>query len=125
LRDFLGIEVARNHHGMVLSQRKYVMELLGETGQLGAKPSSIPVEPQGRLDEEDDPFCEDKTRYRSVVGQLLYVTVTRPDMSFAVSRASQFMEHPRYRTTIGSSCGLSYPKVSYLKGNPGMVKVSI
>jgi hypothetical protein len=98
-RYFLGIEVARNSRGMALSQLQYVLELLEETGRkLLSKTfhSTIPVEPQGRLSEKDDPLFEDKGRYRSIVGKLLYVTVTRPDISFAVNRASQFMENPRY-----------------------------
>ena len=49
LRYFLGIEIARNPTGIVLSQRKYVLDLLSETGMLGCRPASTPIDPNHKL----------------------------------------------------------------------------
>jgi hypothetical protein len=54
------------------------------------------MEPLRRLSEEDDPVFEAKKRYRSIVGKILYVTVTKPNINFTVNRASQFIENPLY-----------------------------
>ena len=77
---------------MFLSQRKYATDLLMQTGLLGCKPSSTPIISQLPLEIDDfgDDF-EDVTWYRRLMGKLIYLTVTRPDISFAVEVVSQYM----------------------------------
>ena len=94
LRYFLGIEVAKGRHGLVLSQRKYTQALLSEIGMLGSKPAETLMDPNINMDEGSTEF-EDKRRYRRLVGKLIYLTVTRPDITFAVSAMSQYMQNPR------------------------------
>src|SRR4051812_12018205 len=72
LRYFLGIEIARSPRGIVLSQRKYVLDLLSETGMLGCKVASTPVEQNHKLSTEGGDFM-DKKQYQRLVGQFLYL----------------------------------------------------
>ena len=90
LRYFLGVEVMRSKHGILLSQRKYVLDLLSEIGKLGAKPCSSPMAPSVHLIREGELF-EDPERYRRLVGKLNYLTVTRHDIAHSVSVVSQYM----------------------------------
>ena len=87
---FLGVEVMRSKHEIFLSQRKYVLDLLSETGKLGAKPCSSPMAPSVHLTRGGELF-EDPERYRRLVGKLNYLIVTRPDIAHLVSVVSQYM----------------------------------
>ena len=93
LRYFLGVEVMRSKHRIFLSQRKYVLDLLSETGNLGAKPCSSPMAPGVHLTREGELF-EDPERYRRLVGKLNYLTVTHPDIAHSISIVSQYMSSP-------------------------------
>lgn len=95
LRYFLGVEVARSKDGISLSQRKYVLDILQETGLLGSKPVETPMDPNVKLCVDQGELLPNPDQYRRLVGKLNYVTVTRPDISFAVSVVSQFMSAPR------------------------------
>ena len=93
LRYFLGVEVMRSKHGIFLSQRKYVLDLLSETGKLGAKPCGSHMAPSVHLTREGELF-EDSKRYRRLVGKLNYLTATHPDIAHSVSVVSQYMSSP-------------------------------
>lgn len=95
LKYFLGIEVARSKHGIFLSQRKYVLDLLSETRMLGCKPVKNPIEQNHKLFECSSASRTDKGRYQRLVGKLIYLSHTRPDIAYAVSVVSQFMHDPR------------------------------
>ena len=94
-RYFLGIEFAYAKGKMTLSQRKYVLDLLEETGLLGCKPESTPTEQSPPFWETSSPFLKDPGQYRCLIGKLIYLTVTRPDICYAVGLLSQFMHEPR------------------------------
>ncbi|RVX23717.1 Retrovirus-related Pol polyprotein from transposon RE1 [Vitis vinifera] len=94
LRYFLGMEVARSSKGIFVSQRKYTLDLLKETGMLGCKPSNTPMDPFNKIGSKEDMVAVDKGRYQRLVGRLIYLSHTRPDISFAVSMVSQFMNNP-------------------------------
>ncbi|CAM8879909.1 unnamed protein product [Rhodiola kirilowii] len=94
LHYFLGIEVARSHTGIFLNQRKYALELISEAGLLGCKPSSTPMDSKYKLSLSTAKALSDPEVYRRLVGQLIYLTVTRPDLSYAVHILSQFMATP-------------------------------
>ena len=114
LRYFLGIEVARSSEGICLSQRKYVLDLLSETGMLGSKPLDSPMDPNTKLLPDQGELLDDPGQYRRLVGKLNYLTVTRPDVAFAVSVISQFMDCPR-KTHWDAVIRI----LRYLKGAPG------
>ena len=85
LRYFLGMEIARNKNEISVSQRKYTLDLLKEIGMLGCKPNDIPIDARHKIDptEKRDPI--DKGRYQWLVGKLIHLFHTRPDIAFAVS----------------------------------------
>ena len=93
LRYFLDVEVMWSKHGIFLSQKKYVLDFLSETGKLGAKPCSSLMAPGVYLTREGELF-EDPERYRRLVGKLNYLTVTRPDIAHSISVVSQYMSSP-------------------------------
>ena len=93
LKYFLGVKVMRSKQGILLSQPKYVLDLLSETRKLGVKPCSTPMIPIVQMNNEEDLF-EDPKRYRTLVGKLNYFTVTRLDIAYSVSVLSQYMSSP-------------------------------
>jgi hypothetical protein len=96
LRYFLGLEVARSTSGIMLNQRNYTLELLSDTGMLAAKPSLTPYDLSLKLHCTESEYFDDVTQYRRLVGRLIYLTTTRPDIAFAVQQLSQHVSKPRH-----------------------------
>ena len=113
LRYFLGIEVMRSKHEIFLSQRKYVLDLLSETGKLGVKPCSSPMVLGLHLTREGKTF-EDPERYRRLVGKMNYLSVTRSDIAHSVSVVSRYMS-----ALMVDHWATIEHIISYLKGAPG------
>ncbi|KAL0325058.1 UNVERIFIED_CONTAM: Retrovirus-related Pol polyprotein from transposon RE2, partial [Sesamum radiatum] len=111
---FLGIEIAHNKHGISLSQRKYACDLLQETCLLDTKLVGTPMDSNPDFWNNDDNYLENKTKYRRLVGKLIYLTVTRHDISFVVDLVSQFMDEPQ---SVHWEAALSILK--YIKASPG------
>jgi hypothetical protein len=95
LRYFLGIEVIQSPKGIWLLQRQYASNKLSEYGMTGCKPISIPLEQNVKLSADEGDPLEDTNVYRCIVGSLIYMTITRPDLSYEVGVVSQFMQTPR------------------------------
>ena len=93
LKYFLGVEAMRSKRGIFLSQRKYVLDLLSETGKLATKPCHSPMTQSLHFNREGELF-EDSKRYRRLVGKLNYLIVTRPDIAYSVSVVSQYTSSP-------------------------------
>ena len=91
LKYFLGIEVARNEKGLFLCQRKYALEIVEECGLVGAKPVEFPMETNHKLRLATGKLLCDPTQYRRLVGRLIYLTLTRLELSYSVHILSQFM----------------------------------
>ncbi|XP_019433075.1 PREDICTED: uncharacterized protein LOC109339972 [Lupinus angustifolius] len=94
LKYFLGLEVARSKQGITLCQRKYALDLLSDSSFLSSKPMHTPMTKHPHLHQEDSPPYNNLVLYRQLVGRLLYLTNTRPDLSFAIQQLSQFMTAP-------------------------------
>jgi hypothetical protein len=94
LHYFLGIEVIPVNDGLLLSQQRYIRDLLSKTNMTEAKPVSSPMASSSTLFAYIGDPMEDPTLYRSVVGSLQYLSLTRPDLAFAVSRVCQFTHRP-------------------------------
>jgi hypothetical protein len=116
LRFFLGLEIARSKHGILLNQRKYTLELLEDSGNLAAKPSSSPYDSSLKLHDSESPPYNDPSAYRRLIGRLLYLTTTRPDITFAVQQLSQFVSSPRDVHYQAATKVLRYLKASPAKG---------
>ncbi|KAK1610616.1 hypothetical protein QYE76_034289 [Lolium multiflorum] len=98
LQYFLGIEVHSPSPGSLhLRQRKYALELLARAGMLKCSPVTTPMASSERLCSTDGAILssDEATQYRSLVGGLQYLTVTRPDLSFVVNKVCQYLHEPR------------------------------
>lgn len=96
LKYFLGIEVFQSDSGICLSQRKYALDLLVELGLTSCKHVSTPIETNVVISDqtnskENDSLLFDLTSYQRLIGKLIYLTLTRPDISYDVHCLSQFM----------------------------------
>lgn len=97
LHYFLGLEVTHASTGLSLTQKKYSQDLLRRASMLKCKPVSTPMSATERISADTGALLSsaDATTYRSIVGGLQYLTITRPDISFAVNRVCQYLHSPR------------------------------
>ncbi|KAK1408895.1 hypothetical protein QVD17_41029 [Tagetes erecta] len=95
LKYFLGIEVLRSKEGIFISQRKYILDLLAEVGMVDCKPSDTPMIINHKLKIIEGAKAANKERYQRLVGKLIYLAHTRPDIAYAVGVVSQFMHNPQ------------------------------
>ena len=94
LRYFLGIEVSSTSDGFFISQEKYIQDLLARAALTDERIVETPMELNVHLRATDGDPLPDPTRYRHLVGSLVYLAVTRPDISYTVHILSQFVSAP-------------------------------
>ena len=92
---FLGIEFAYKRGKLILNQCKYVLDILKETSLLGCKPQSSPIDSKPQFWDSTSPPLTDANIYRCLVGKLICLTVTRPDITYTAGLLSQFMHTPQ------------------------------
>ena len=114
LHYFLGIEVAMSKEGIFLSQKSMCSDLLDETGLKGSKPVDTSMDSNIKFSKDDEEDFNDAGWYKRLVGKLIYLTVTRPDITFSVGVVSQFMQNPKL-SHWEAVCRI----LRYLKGAPG------
>lgn len=95
LQHFLGSEIARFEQGIFISQRQYALKLLEDIGNLVAKPIQYPMDPACKTSNFEGIPLHDPASYRRLIGQLMYLTITCPDITYFVNRLSQFVTNPR------------------------------
>lgn len=125
LTYFLGLEVHQSEKGLILDQHKYASDLIAMAGLQNSTPVDTPLEVNVKLSQDTGDPLPDPMLYRRLVGSLVYLTITRPDISYAVNLVNQFMTHPRrlhlfavrriIRYILGTSTrGLFFPAVTSL-----------
>ncbi|KAJ9541256.1 hypothetical protein OSB04_027762 [Centaurea solstitialis] len=123
LTFFLGLQVKQKPDGIFLNQSKYVASILQKFGMSDAKPASTPMETHKHLNADAEGEEVDVHHYRSMIGSLMYLTASRPDIMFAVCVCARYQVRPKeshlhaveriFRYLKGQpKLGLSYPKDS-------------
>ncbi|XP_020201875.1 uncharacterized protein LOC109787730 [Cajanus cajan] len=126
LNYFLGLEVHYHPEGIFINQHKYIQDLVQLAGLTNATLVDTPMEFNVKYRRHEGELLDDPTQYRKLVGSLIYVTITRPDISFVVHTVSKFMQSPRHfhfsavqriiKYILGTSRrGLFFPKNSSLQ----------
>lgn len=111
---FLGIEVARSHAGIYLCLQKYVADIITESGLLRVKPVSFPLEQNHKLALVDGESMTEPSRYRRLICILVYLDITRPELSYVIHVLSQFMNNLK-----PAHWDAALRVVRYLKNSPG------
>ncbi|KAG6489510.1 hypothetical protein ZIOFF_050781 [Zingiber officinale] len=96
LRHFLGMEIYQEEETVFICQKMYAETILKKFNMLGCNPVSTPLIMGEKLKKEDGGKAADVTHYRSLIGNLLYLTATRPDLMYAASMLSRFMQSPSH-----------------------------
>jgi hypothetical protein len=126
LTYFMGLEVHTDSLGIFLNQRKYTQDLIDLDGLQDSPSMDTPMEVNVKYRSEEGNLLADPTVFRRLVGSLNYMTITQPDISFAIQQVSQFMQTPRHlhlavvRRIIrylqeSRGCGLFFPTGSLLR----------
>jgi hypothetical protein len=102
LTFFLGIQVKQMKQGTFMHQAKYTKDLMKKFNMAELKPVSTPMSSAASLGLDEDGEAVDQREYRSIIGSLLYLTVTQPDIQFAVGLCARFQASPRssHRTAV-------------------------
>uniref|UniRef100_A0ACD5V017 Uncharacterized protein n=1 Tax=Avena sativa TaxID=4498 RepID=A0ACD5V017_AVESA len=96
LHYFLGLEVHKHSTGILLNQEKYVNDIIQRVGMKHCSPCPTPLAVNDKLSLTKGTLLglEDSTQYRSIVGDLQYLTLTRPDICFSVNKVCQYLHTP-------------------------------
>ncbi|KAK2977244.1 hypothetical protein RJ640_005506 [Escallonia rubra] len=95
LHHFLGLELEQNEEDIFLCQQKYAKDLLIRFGMFGSNVIETPMEVNANLHMDEGEDIKYPTKYRQLIGSLIYLTLTRPDIAQAVGMISRFMQAPK------------------------------
>jgi hypothetical protein len=96
ISHFLGLEVHSRDHGLFLNQHKYIQDLIELAGLKDATVVDTPMEVNVKYRRDEGELLLDPFLYCQLVGSLIYLTITRPDISYVVHIVSKFMQSPRH-----------------------------
>ncbi|GJY51304.1 retrovirus-related pol polyprotein from transposon TNT 1-94 [Tanacetum coccineum] len=123
LNFFLGLQIKQLEDGIFFNQSKYIKEMLKKFGLEDSKPMKTPMSTETKLTKDEEGESVDNTKYRGMIGSLLYLTASRPDIMFSVCLCARFQEDPKtshleavkriFQYVKGTThLGLWYPKGS-------------
>lgn len=92
--EYLGVEIHKQEGGIFISQRGYVIKLLDKFGLRDCNPTKLPIDPKEILQKNMGTEKINPMIYRSLVGSLLYLSISRPDICYVVSCISKYMQEP-------------------------------
>nr|XP_025703639.1 uncharacterized protein LOC112805474 [Arachis hypogaea] len=116
LKFFLGMEISRSQSRIPLYRHKYTLDLLQDFGMLSLKPTSTPMSYNTSLSKDTEQKLEDITKYRQLVGRIIYLTNMRPDISFVVGKLSQYLDFPTDAHFKATLHVLKYVKNAFVAG---------
>ncbi|KAL0412449.1 UNVERIFIED_CONTAM: Retrovirus-related Pol polyprotein from transposon RE2 [Sesamum radiatum] len=91
---FLGLEIARSSQGIIVTRAKYTRDIVTDVGLQHARPTTTPLPPGIKFSQDTGARLSSQESYRRLVGRLLYLNFTRPDISYATQQLSQFLQFP-------------------------------
>jgi hypothetical protein len=91
----LGLQIHQSNQGIFISQTNYIIEMLKRFGMEDFKPIITPMQTSCKLSKDDDSKYTDQRQYRSMIGSLLYVTTSRPDVMQGVGQVTRFQAAPK------------------------------
>ncbi|CAL2268582.1 unnamed protein product [Prunus armeniaca] len=103
LEYFLGLEIARSKEGIMISQRKYTLDILDDACLLGAQPVDFPIEQNFKLTNSDGDVLNDPSQFRRLVGRLIYLTITQPEITYAANYPMTRRSTSGYCVFLGNS----------------------
>ncbi|GKA02248.1 retrovirus-related pol polyprotein from transposon TNT 1-94 [Tanacetum coccineum] len=95
LNFFLGLQIKQMEYGIFFNQSKYVKEMLKKFWLEDSKPTKTPMPTEIRLTKDDEADSVDSPKYQGMIGSLLYLTASRPDIMFTVCLCAHFQENPK------------------------------
>ncbi|KAL0360589.1 UNVERIFIED_CONTAM: Retrovirus-related Pol polyprotein from transposon RE1 [Sesamum radiatum] len=110
---FLGLEIARSDKGLTLTQTKYIKDIIADTSLSNAKAATTPLPPVIKFSTTAENQLLNPESYRRLIGRLLYLSFSRPDISHATQQLSQYMQTP-----CQQHWNATLHLVKYLKGTP-------
>ncbi|GJZ07783.1 retrovirus-related pol polyprotein from transposon TNT 1-94 [Tanacetum coccineum] len=95
LNFFLGLQIKQMEDKIFFNQSKYIKEMLKKFGLEDSKPTKTPMSTEIKLTKDDEADSVDSSKYRGMIGSLLYLTASRPDIMFSVCLCARFQENPK------------------------------
>ncbi|XP_070047283.1 secreted RxLR effector protein 161-like [Nicotiana tomentosiformis] len=126
LMFFLGLQIQQSEEGTFVCQTKYTKELIQKFGMSSAKAIGTPMSPSTSIEKDEKGNPVDETKYHGMIGSLLYLTASRPDIMFSMCKCARFQSAPKeshltavkriIHYLIGTiSYGLWYPRSNNFK----------
>ena len=95
LNFFLGLQIKQLEDEIFFNQYKYIKEMLKKFGLEDSKPMKTPMSTEVKLTKDDEGESVDNTKYRGMIGSLLYLTASRPDIMFSVCMCAHYQSNPK------------------------------